>query len=114
MGPRSLRKLFARELIVASMPEKGQRSQLCGWVLQGRDYDDTLHSYCPKYFEFLQAIRVFYEKEDIRYPPSRGYLGGDMLWNALRDARYSSMSIEDIQKKYKLDADPLLPIRRLV
>ena len=114
MGSRSLKKLFARELVAAPMPEAGKPSQLGGWVLEGPDYEDV-YVYYPKYRDLLQLIRVLYEKEDIRYPTSSGFRGAEMLWSAIREARYQSLTLEDLLKKYKLPPPHHpLGIRRIV
>ena len=114
MGPRSLRKLFAREIVAAPMPEAGKPSQLGGWVLEGPDYEEV-YAYYPKYRDLLQMIRVLYEKEEMRYPSSQGYRGAEMLWSAISEAMHQSLTLEDLLKKYKLPPPHYpLPIRRSV
>jgi len=114
MGPRSLRKLYAREIVAAPMPEGRRPSQLGGWVLSETNIDEA-YAYYPKYRDLLQMIRVLYEKEEIRYPTSQGYRGAEMLWSAISEARRQSLTLEDLLKKYKLPPPHYpLPIRRFV
>lgn len=109
-----MRTYFASEVIAAPIKEKGKNSQLFGWILEEPDTRDIIQ-YFPKYRDLLQAIQLLYEKEDIRYLRSRGYLGYEKLWRAIQDARNPQYTLEEICRKFQLPPPHWpLPIRRLV
>lgn len=95
--------IVAKKIHVTRKREKGRDS-----LLVGIEFNNGTIWY-PRYIHNMQLFGELFNKEEYKYPQSRGYKGKRMLFEALTDL-YHGKDVTEISKKNNLPNHNPLPV----
>lgn len=94
---------MAKTIHVTRQKEKGRDS-----LIIGIEFDNDTIWY-PRYIHNMQLFGELFNKEEYKYPQSRGFKGKRMLYEALTDLYYGK-DVKTISEKHNLPEHEPLPV----